>query len=254
MSRTVVLCVVVLTCISATAPGATPLYDGTLGTRLDEQGWLYQTVDPVPPLLTSHTFAGGATVLNSMTDPLELAGDGIMPPGSPVLDRAAGFTLQFTAWLDSEVHLDADRAGFSIVVVTSDLRAIELGFWPDRIFAQTDLPLFTHGEELVYPTTAPFTQYNLTILGNAYALTIEGVPGPTLAGPLRDYTAWVPPAGFPDPYEIPGLIFLGDDTTSAGAIAHVARVAYVPEPATIGLLGAGALLRLRRRRRRAQGR
>lgn len=223
------------------------LYDGMIGTRLDQQGWSYQALG-LPPIDATNTFAAGATVLDSLADASELAGYGIQPPGSPVLDRAGGFTLTFTLRVESEAHASNDRAGFSVLVVTGDLKAIELGFWPDTIWAQDDSPvLFVHDEEVAFDTTAAMTQYELAVLGDAYTLSIVGDPG-TLSGPLRDYTAWVPPPTFPDPYEVPGLIFLGDDTTSAAGKTHIARVAYIPEPAALGLLALGAAALLRRRK------
>jgi hypothetical protein len=52
----------------------------------------------------------------------------------------------------------------------------------------------------------------LTVIGDAYTLTanMESI----LTGPLRDYGSF---SGFPDPYETPNFLFLGDDTTSAQA-------------------------------------
>ena len=49
-------------------------------------------------------------------------------------------------------------------------------------------------------------------MGDTYTLTANAEP--LLTGPLRDYSAF---AGFPDPYETPNFLFLGDNTTSAQA-------------------------------------
>jgi hypothetical protein len=257
MKLLVFVSAVAMACAMAAAQPVV-LYDATLGTRLDQQGWSYLALDPLlGPVGTTNTYAGGATVLDSTPDASEYAGFGIQPPGSPVLDRMAGFTLQFTLRVESESHSSTDRAGFSILVVTSDLKAIELGFWADEIWAQDDAPtLFVHDEGVAFDTTAAMTQYNLQIAGGNYALSIVGDPA-TLTGAMRDYTAWDPPLPLlPDPYETPGMIFLGDDTSSAAAKTHISGVVYVPEPATMGLLSlaatsglAGMILRHRRRRR-----
>lgn len=247
MKSITILSVVFLACAVADAQPVV-LYDATLGTRLDEQSWQYQMV-AISPIDTTNTYANGATVLDSSADHSEFAGYGIWPPSSPVLNRLAGFTLEFTLRVEAENHDSSDRAGFSILVVTDDQKAIELGFWTDTIWAQDDNPsLFVHDEEVAFDTTAAMTQYDLHIFGDDYTLSIVGDPA-TLSGKIRDYTAWIPPSGFPDPYETPGLIFMGDNTTSAGAKTHITRVAYVPEPATICLLAAGlAILAARRKR------
>ena len=64
----------------------------------------------------------------------------------PGLDRAKGFALLFSAQLDAETHKNTNRAGFSVILLADDKQGIELGFWTDTIFAQSDAPLFTRAE------------------------------------------------------------------------------------------------------------
>ena len=123
-----------------------------------------------------------------------------------------------------------DRAGFSLIVVSSDKRAIELGFWKDRIWAQADGaaeppagPLFTQAEGAAFNTQVGRIPYTLVVQGDAYTLSSTGTP--ILSGKLRDYSAF---NGLPDPYETPNLIFLGDDTAAAGAKIDLAYVAAGP--------------------------
>ncbi len=132
--------------------------------------------------------------------------------------------MQFTVQIRQEIHNNANRAGFSVILLAEDLQGIELAFWPDRIWAQADVPLFTHAEEVVYDTTNGLIVYDLTIVTDTYRLAANGTT--VLTGPVRDYTAWEPPiAGAPDPYETPNLIFLGDDTGSAAAEIWLQNIA-----------------------------
>ncbi len=175
-------------------------------------------------------------------------------PDFPILDRAAGYTLSFTVEIVSESHSSADRAGFSVIAVSSDvgagvLSSIELGFQDGLIFAQSSSPLFTAAESTAFdPVGVGFVDYDLTIFGSGYELFANG--SSILSGSLRDYTAF---GGFIDPYETSNFVFFGDDTTSAQANTNLRRVALttaVPEPATWTFLTLGlAAITLRRRRR-----
>ena len=60
----------------------------------------------------------------------------------PQLDRTAGYTVRFTAQVQEELHNNNNRAGFSVIVLSSDLKGIELGFWEDQVWAQADMPRF----------------------------------------------------------------------------------------------------------------
>src|SRR3954451_11192585 len=55
-------------------------------------------------------------------------------PLFPVLDRTAGFSVHLTMQLVSESHPgNASRAGFSLIVLGSDKKGIELGFQDSNI-------------------------------------------------------------------------------------------------------------------------
>jgi Domain of unknown function (DUF4347) len=178
-------------------------------------------------------------------------------PNFPVLDRAQGYILSFTASLSAETHTGSDRnldgkddrAGFSVVVVGNDQTAIELGFWSDRIFAQSDgttqanpalepdgsLPnatrtLFTQAESATFNTTT-LTAYDLAVVGDIYTLFANGQA--ILSGKLRNYTAFVPqnisvgPLSVkpPSPYTQKNLVFFGDNTPAASATLQLKNVA-----------------------------
>ncbi len=174
-------------------------------------------------------------------------------PLFPTLDRQLGFSLQFDLQMLAESHLNNDRAGFSVTLIGSDRRGIELGFWTDQIWAQNDQPLFTHGETAFVSTTGSH-RYDLDVLGNQYTLRQSG--STILSGALRDYSNF----GFP-PYTLTNFLFLGDNTSSASGDIVLGRVqlnsnlSAVPEPssflsmACLGVLTLLARSRIRIARR-----
>ena len=211
------------------------LYDGARGTTPDAQGFVFLAS---PPLLAvaRQEYAGGATTLDSAAARRDAAGYFVRESAVPTLDRTAGYTVSLTLQILAENHDGSarggdawdDRAGFSLIVLSSDRRGVELGFWQDRVWAQADgrdaaQPIFTQAEGAAFDTTAALTTYELHVLGDSYALLAGGAP--LLSGPLRDYTGFEPEPLQPDPYETPNLVFLGDDTGAAYVRARVAGVA-----------------------------
>lgn len=204
------------------------LYDGALGGTPDTQGWEYQAIsNPIfqPPQATQ-TFTNGVTVLD--TTPVISDSAGYFT-STIVLNRAVGYRMTFVTEVITESHPGsdkngdgvADRAGFNVILLSSDKQGIELGFWTNRIWAQAGGQppnLFTQAEGVTFTTTSLIT-YSLTIDGDVYDLAANGAS--ILTGPVRDYAAF---SGFPDVYETPNLIFLGDDTTSAKATLKLKQV------------------------------
>jgi hypothetical protein len=174
------------------------------------------------PFNSYHTFSNSLTTLDTMAANSIYAGY-FGSDSVPELDRTRGYTLHFTVQIDSESHANNNRAGFSAIVLSSDVRGIELGFWQDEVWAQHDDntgALFTHGEGAAFDTTTGLIAYKLAILSDTYSLSANNTP--VLSGALRDYSNFVGPI---DPYETPNLIFLGDDTTSAQAQIQLAYAA-----------------------------
>ncbi|HZZ73712.1 MAG TPA: PEP-CTERM sorting domain-containing protein [Pirellulales bacterium] len=263
----------------AVPAGATVLYDGSLNTTPDSQGFLYFTNGS--PTVT--TGGGGTTLSTSVAESAGYFGhiqgtvtggpfmglnvDLPSPPFLPVpLDRATGYTVQFTMQESSESHpATTDRAGFSLIVLGSDKQGIELGFWTDQVWAQNDNATggyFTHGEGTAagFDATAVH-QYDVAILGDAYRLYVDGQL--QLNGSLRDYSAsgvmitGNTPAGpaASEIYNTPNFLFLGDDTSEAGASVTLSNVQMfataVPEPssAALALVALGMLAVFASRRR-----
>ncbi len=221
---------------------ATVLYDATQQTVPASQGWTFFPVGPTTQTLSTSGVTLDTTLSNS-TQAGYFRSD-------HALDADAGYTLGFEARLISESHATNDRAGFSVIVVSSDItKALEIAFWDDEVWAQNDgVNLFTHGESAPFDTTAGIIRYDLTVNGSSYELVADGTS--ILTGSMRDYT---PFSGFPDVYEIPNFIFLGDDTSSARASVEIAFVELnpIPEPASLTLFSLGCLLLSRRRARQA---
>ncbi len=189
------------------------LYDGSQGGLPAEQGHLtYGTNDAQ----ATQSFSNGATTLDTTANNSIAAGYGYIGNS---FDRTTGYTVRFTVQVASEDHANNDRAGFSIIALSSDHQGIELGFWTDQIWAQNydNTNQFTHGETAPFSTTAALTTYDLTIFGDTYTLRSGG--NDLLTGSLRDYSSFcsTPGAPRPCPYAIPNALFLGDDTTSAQA-------------------------------------
>lgn len=128
------------------------LYDPALGTQPNDQGWSYASL----PAGAQKSYSDGAARFSTMAVREIMAGYSRVAPVA--LDRTTGFVVAFTLQLQSEDHgTRVDRAGLSVTVLSSARRGIELGFWTDRIWAQSDAPMFTRAEEALWNTTAALT-------------------------------------------------------------------------------------------------
>lgn len=171
-------------------------------------------------------------------------------PVFPTLDSNTGYTLSFAIKIDSQTNSSPARSGFSIITLDNDKRGIEIGFrspntltnTPD-IFSQTlNGANFVVGEQNnnLNGIFTSLNTYDLNVLGNSYTLSTNG--NTLLSGSLRNYTAGInsnPP--LTTVYGLPNFIFLGDDTSSAGANVRIQKIILtttpkaVPEPS--GVLG-----------------
>lgn len=197
-----------------TAEKTLVLYDASSGSIPSET--LMDFTD-FPPGAASLAYSDGTTVLDSGSSGRDTYAGWVSSQATtadfPVLDRASGFQLNFTLKLENESHTKNNRSGFSVILLDQEAKGIEISFWENEIWVQSDDRtggLFTHGESVPFGTDTGVTAYQLTIAGDTYTLT--GNSQPLLTGPVRDYGAF---EGFPDPYETPNFLFLGDDTTSA---------------------------------------
>lgn len=252
------------------AATAQVLYDGDAGSPPGAQGWLalgstpgaVETFLPGPNVTNLNSTAANGIYAGYTNYGATVAPSGVPPfftitpttpinPAFPSLNRLTGYTLRFTMQLVSQSNTSLDRAGFSVIVLSSDQVGVEIGFRSTDIFSQS--PTFTVAESNasagVAVLTGALTTYDLSVLANTYTLTGGG--GTLLTGTLKDYTAATGFAG--DIYRTPNFLFLGDDTTSASASVNLAdvQVIFAPEPATAALAVFGLLgvaVRCRRRK------
>lgn len=229
----------------ANPPDAAPavetvLYDGAAGdgTRTpDEQGFDYRATSlpftfPLnPPEAAEQSATGGITTLNTSGAAGDYAGYIARSARIPDLSVAGSYTLTLTLQIVSENHASNNRAGFSLILLNNDAKGIELGFWENEIWSQRydseDADFFRDPGTLFDTTT--LTTYHLAVQGDAYRLS-DG-DEEILRGNLRDYSGFT---GTLDPYETPNFLFLGDNTSSAGATIRLSSVALTvaeePEP------------------------
>ena len=237
---------------TATAATVT-LFDDTAGTLPGLQSWLfYAALGGVASQAVLPGVGAGLT-----TDDAVAAGYSNTIPlinvikngAFPALDRATGFSLDFELQILGESHNNANRAGFSVVLLAESNLGIEIGFWEDEIWAQNDV--FVHDEGVSFDTTAIKIQYSLAIHDAGYTLSANDTE--ILNGDLReDYSVSKPIA----PYTLSNFLFLGDDTSNAQAdialgLVELRTLTAVPIPPAFVLFFApfaATMIAFRRRR------
>lgn len=220
--------------VSSAPQATTLLYDSSLGTTPSQQNFNYQAINIQPPFTftvqASQIYSAPITVLSTTSQMGDYAGNTVSQTVIPTLNRAAGFQLSLDLRVIAENHNgNNDRAGFSVILLSEDLYGVEMAFWQNELWIQEgNSALFTHAEGVAYDTTTALTTYELTIISNTYLLAANG--SPLLSGNLRQYTDWN--SGIlPDPYEQANQLFLGDDTSSAGAEVWLGDVSIVTDVA-----------------------
>src|SRR5207247_10524564 len=215
-----------------TVARAVTLYDGSLNTFPENQGWLFYGADAsVTKSVASGKTSfdtGAATTKGGWSNTFPIL-DTLVNPSFPSLDRTNGFVLGFDAKVLGESHLNNDRAGFDVILLSSDHQGVELGFWTNESWAQTlSGTNFVHGEGHAFDTTAT-THYAVTIHGLSYEVDANGAP--VRIGSVRDYSS-----ALAVPYGLNNYLFIGDDTSSATASIELSSLSIVPEPGIIGVL------------------
>ncbi len=214
----------------------------------------------------SQSASGGVTTLDTSGSNSSYAGysnynstlSAFVNSSFPVLDNNAGYTLSFKIDINSQTATSPNRAGFSVIVLGSDKKGIEIGFGSSDIFALNNDTGFSKGEFIAQGgiLSSPNT-YDLTVLGNSY--TLNNGANSLLSGSLRDYSANATTL-LTQVYNTANFVFLGDDTTSAGAKTNIQNIILadnnnstaVPEPSSlVGTgLAIGVAVTLKRRLRK----
>jgi len=218
------------------------LYDAAWGGPPSDQGWWF-LCDPLDAA-TSESFGELSVAMDTLPatswkagyftqEPL--TGERFRHPNLPQLDSASGFVVGISLAVEKEKHLRPDRAGLSLLILCSDGQAIELGFWRDEIWAQGDQGrvLFQDSKQETAAVQAGEAGIRLEVRIQGGRYTVVRSDRELLSGPLRNYSAF---GAFP--YTARNMIFVGDNTSSAGARFRLERVAVrcsggvrrVPQP------------------------
>jgi len=214
------------------------LYNGASGVTPDQYNspspWLNfgnfsgatqtasNSVTTLDTTTSNSTFAGYSNYnVAADTSPYDFTPTTTVNPSFPVLDANAGYSLSFTVQINSETSTVSNRAGFSVIAISSNGEGIELGFTSNSIFSQNSS--FTGIDEQATDLSAmlgSLTQYNLDVSGSSY--TLSSGSSTILTGLLQTYT--VPYGIGGKVYDTPNFIFLGDDTTAASASVNIQSI------------------------------
>jgi hypothetical protein len=253
------------------------LYQGTSGGTPQSQTWLTYQYNPLATAPSTSSTGGptGQTTFdttsdsNTTPDPDDneeggwsnysynpiTSSSSIVNLMFPALNPTSGFSVSWDLAVTSESNTSTNRAGFDVIVLGSDKKGVELGYWGSDVWAQEYVsgtgfernPLQDSNiqNDDVFDTGPSLIDYVLTIQGGNYTLTANG--STILTGATQDYTG-----SAMLPYTLPNFVFIGDDTSEAAAnVTFTSLAVTVPEPITgMGLVVIGAISLMRRRVRK----
>ncbi|MDJ0796875.1 MAG: PEP-CTERM sorting domain-containing protein [Calothrix sp. MO_167.B12] len=222
------------------------LYDGSSGVTPDNSSPQWLSFGNLGG--ATQNAAGGVTNLDTSGNNLIYAGysnyntsttPSLVNNSFPTLDRSTGYNLSFTVKINSQANDGANapnRAGFSVTVLSSDRKGIEIGFRNSDFFYQTSSSFDNVKTSSVDSSTASnllsnLNQYDLSISGDKFSLSAGGTSIFSNEN-LVDYTA---ASGLvnTDIYRLPNALFLGDNTTSARANISLQNVSLTTNNAAV---------------------
>ncbi len=181
-------------------------------------GTLNTTIPAIPPLPSPLTgYAGYANF-----DPLTLS---LLPSFTTQLDARTGYSVAFTLQIISETS-NPNRAGFSLLVISSNQTGVELGFRTNQIFAQSSSFLESNNSLL---NTTTSRNYTLQVVNGQYTLLDGATPVGSLNNQsLNNYSSFNPALSNPplpfNPYTTSNLIFFGDNTDQGTANFTISNI------------------------------
>ena len=101
--------------------GGQVLYDAASAVRPDQAPWQWLYAPSAPGALTG---MGASITFLDTTGSSGMACYGMLSPTA--LDSTAGFHLDFSFRIASETHANDDRSGFSVIVLDTAARGVEL--------------------------------------------------------------------------------------------------------------------------------
>jgi subtilisin family serine protease len=223
------------------------LFVSTRGNFPQFQGWVQLIADPpsdFPGYVQPHPQGGArldttaqnqiiAGFTNYTFDWQVTFNHQVLNPLFPTMDRQEGIIARFGLMIESESHANANEAGYSVILLSSDQKGIELGFHTNSIFGMNDgtegegTAMLSRGEEVAFATTGSRIQYEVQIQGEEYILRAvqNGELTEILRGPLRDYSSvQALPGDHPVQRvnrQLPNYVFFGDASRQANVRATI---------------------------------
>jgi hypothetical protein len=238
-------------------------YDGQAGGAPESQGWLsygnYNEADPNNASMATPTDGGttldttGSAGSNAFYSDLNEYGEYVHTP-PPDLNASLGFTLSFTGTMLNESHADTTanesdiNAGWTLIVISSNRQAIQIGFRNDQIFGvngsleEDGNTIKTFNNVTATPQAHTF---DLSIQNSSYTLFADG--NDLLSGQTFDVDDVPSMRDWPS-----NFLILGDGSFTADVNYELSSFSLaVPEPWAICPIVLGLALLVRPRRRRA---
>src|SRR5215211_7472575 len=111
------------------------LYDASSGHLPSSSMMTFTDFPPGSALLT---YAEDESILDTTLSSADTFAGWVSNPttstGFPILDPTTGFQLNFTMQVESETHVNKNRAGFSVIVLDQNAKGIEISFWENEIW------------------------------------------------------------------------------------------------------------------------